>query len=65
MKINKTQEQNEHEHQVRHLAAIRQNQQDNHKHHLKAMETAKMEETRIQRNRRLSMPKGQNVDIDC
>jgi hypothetical protein len=64
MKVNKVTEQ-EKAFQVRHLAAIKQYQQENHKHHLKALETASMEETRIQRNKRLSLPKGRNVDIDC
>ena len=64
MKVNKVLEQ-EQAFQVRHLAAIKQHQQEQHKSHLKATENARMEELRIQRNKRLSLPKGQNVDIDC
>ena len=64
MKINKVTEQ-EQAFQVRHLAAIKEYEKENHKHHSKALETAVMEETRIQRNKRLSLPKGRNVDIDC
>jgi len=64
MKVNKVAEQ-EQAFQVRHLAAIKEHEKENHKQHLKAIETASMEETRIQRNKRLSLPKGQNVDIDC
>ena len=64
MKINKVTEQ-EQTFQVRHLAAIKEYEKENHKNHSKALETAVMEETRIQRNKRLSLPKGRNVDIDC
>jgi hypothetical protein len=64
MKINKVSEQ-EKAFQVRHLAAIKEHEKENHKHNLKALETASMEETRIQRNKRLSLPKGRNVDVDC
>lgn len=64
MKINKVAEQ-EQAFQVRHLAAIKEQEKENHKGHLKAAETARTEETRIQRNKRLSLPKGRNVDIDC
>ena len=64
MKVNKVAGQ-EQAFQVRHLAAIKQYQQENHKSHLKATENARTEETRIQRNKRLSLPKGRNVDIDC
>ena len=64
MKINKVTEQ-EKAFQVRHLAAIKEYEKENHKQHLKALETASMEETRIQRNKRLSLPKGRNVDVDC
>jgi len=64
MKINKVAEQ-EQAFQVRHLLAIKENEKEKHKSHLKAAESARMEETRIQRNKRLSLPKGQNVDIDC
>lgn len=64
MKVNKVAEQ-EQAFQVRHLAAIKEHEKENHKSHLKATENARTEETRIQRNKRLSLPKGRNVDIDC
>ena len=64
MKINKVAEQ-EQAFQVRNLAAIKEHEKETHKQHLKKIESASTEETRIQRNKRLSLPKGQNVDIDC
>jgi len=64
MKVNKVAEQ-EQAFQVRHLAAIKEHEKEKHKGNLKAAENSRTEETRIQRNKRLSLPKGRNVDIDC